>query len=151
MLFKNTLQYNKEYVCRLYLIRHGSTTFNQAHVPAGRFNDPDLSPLGIAQAEATRKFLVNDINDNINDINPQPPLIYSSTYLRAQRTAKIISNKFSKFTVATPLLDEVSFGGPPPASLIEHKSHVRSCYERWDRGARALHRGGGDCPFDDGS
>lgn len=40
----------------VYLVRHGQTFFNYFHKIQGRCDSP-LTPLGIAQAEATRDYL----------------------------------------------------------------------------------------------
>jgi broad specificity phosphatase PhoE len=69
----------------IYLIRHGESAAN-ANSPdqIGQDNDTELTDRGIAQAEALgRRFIAKDIRFYS---------IYSSTYLRAKQTAKIVKN-----------------------------------------------------------
>lgn len=63
---------------KLILIRHGQTTMNAQKLYYGRLN-PDLTDLGISQAEKAR--------DLIKDIHYDK--IYSSPLLRAKKTAEI--------------------------------------------------------------
>src|SRR6266404_3692093 len=67
----------------LYLIRHGATEANLAHPPRlqGRRHNPQLSRLGIRQAEATRDFLAIRPIDHC----------YCSPLLRAVQTAAIVA------------------------------------------------------------
>lgn len=63
----------------MLLIRHGATTYNQADPPVlqGRGIDSDLSPEGVAQAQATAEFLRG----------VQVDAIYTSCLSRARQTA----------------------------------------------------------------
>jgi broad specificity phosphatase PhoE len=67
----------------LYLIRHGATEANLASPPRlqGRRSDPQLAPLGVRQAEATRDFLAVRPIDRC----------YCSPLLRAVQTAAIVA------------------------------------------------------------
>lgn len=63
---------------KLILIRHGQTTMNAEKLYYGRLN-PDLTDLGVKQAEKARELIKEYKYDKI----------YSSPLLRAKRTAEI--------------------------------------------------------------
>ena len=69
--------------CMMYLVRHGATANNQMTPPRlqGRKVDLDLSPDGVAQAEATAAFLA------------EHPIasVYASPMRRARQTAEAIA------------------------------------------------------------
>src|SRR6266853_5682826 len=67
----------------LYMLRHGATEANLAHLPRlqGRKLDSPLAKLGVRQAEATRDFL------GIRPIDH----CYSSPLVRAMQTAAIVA------------------------------------------------------------
>lgn len=69
--------------CLMYLVRHGATDNNVANPPRlqGSRSNPPLSIEGLAQAEATSRFLSG----------VTPAAIYASPLQRAHETAEIIA------------------------------------------------------------
>jgi broad specificity phosphatase PhoE len=86
----------------LYLIRHAATPANLLK-PAklqGRRTDPDLAPVGLRQAAATRDFLA------VRPID----VIYSSPLRRAMRTAETIAGPHGLHPLMVPDLTECDVG-----------------------------------------
>ena len=86
----------------LYLLRHAATSAN-LQKPAklqGRRSDPDLAPLGLRQAEATRDFFA---------IRPVD-VIYTSPLRRAYCTAQIIAEPHGLRPIILDELTEIDVG-----------------------------------------
>ncbi len=83
---------------RIFLIRHGEPTMKGRYI--GKRSDPDLSDLGRAQAEACATSLAQERID----------ALYSSPLLRAQSTAKALSQKIGLPYVRKHGIEEMDFG-----------------------------------------
>jgi len=84
---------------RLYLVRHGQTSWNLEGKTQGS-KDSTLTPLGIKQAEM--------LGQRLNKI--QLDTIYSSPLKRAQSTAQIIANMQNIDCILDDRLVEMNFG-----------------------------------------
>lgn len=84
---------------RIYLIRHGETTWNKLGKFQGRA-DIDLSEIGLAQAKKTGDYMKNICIDGI----------YSSPLKRAFNTAKIIGTNLKASIKKDKRLIEIDFG-----------------------------------------
>ncbi len=107
----------------LYLIRHAATPANLLN-PAklqGRRTDPDLAPLGLRQAAATRDFLAIRAID----------AVYSSPLGRALRTAEIIAEPHGLDPVVVPELTECDVGDWEGRSWEEVKAADPENYARY--------------------
>ena len=74
----------------IYLVRHGQTAGNRAKVLQGRGSDHPLNEEGIRQAEAVRKWVLEQ--------QIRFARVYSSPLLRAMQTARIISGGMTAVT-----------------------------------------------------
>ena len=84
--------------CKLYLIRHGQSTYNLENRFTG-WKDVPLTKIGIAQAKAAGQLMMrNNINIHI---------IFSSVLQRANHTAEIALQPPSCIQ-AFPKLDKIS-------------------------------------------
>lgn len=107
----------------LYLIRHAATPANLQN-PAklqGNRSNPDLAPLGVKQAMATRDFLA---------IRPVD-YIYSSPLRRSLRTAQIIAEPHDLTPMAIPELTECDVGVWEGMSWEEIKASDPESYARY--------------------
>ncbi len=85
--------------CTLYLVRHGETEWNVAHIVQG-FKDSPLTEQGVRQVEATAKELKHVPFD----------AIFSSDSNRAERTAEILRLERELAIETTRELRERNFG-----------------------------------------
>jgi broad specificity phosphatase PhoE len=83
----------------IYLVRHGESEMNRQALLAGQL-DPDLTELGIRQAQETRQALVQVNFDKV----------YSSDLKRAVRTAEIIAGSTVPKANQLPGLRERTYG-----------------------------------------
>jgi len=83
---------------KIFVIRHGKTELNEKHLINGHLEDT-LIPEGIAQVEAVASSVPKSIKH-----------IYSSSSLRAEQTAKILSKSLDAKITLHDELKEVSFG-----------------------------------------
>jgi len=84
---------------KIYIARHGETTWNEEGRIQGR-SDPGLSPKGYAQSLVLRHHL-----------NDRPlSAIYTSTRQRAILTAEPLANHLGLPIQSQPELDEIAFG-----------------------------------------
>lgn len=107
----------------LYLIRHAATPANLLK-PAklqGCRADPDLAPLGVRQAAATRDFLA------VRPID----VVYASPLRRALRTAEIIAEPHGLTPVPVPALTECDVGDWEGRSWEEIKEADPEHYARY--------------------
>ena len=105
--------------CTLYLVRHGETEWNVAHIVQG-FEDSPLTEQGVRQAEATAKELKRVPFD----------AIFSSDSSRAERTAEILRLERELAIQTSRELRERNFGkfeGKPGA---EFKAAFKKMNER---------------------
>ena len=82
---------DKSMKSKLYLIRHGQSTYNLENKFTG-WKDVDLTPLGVSQAKEASKLLDGHNFD----------LAFTSNLMRAQKTLDIILN-VSGFAVPLPV------------------------------------------------
>lgn len=85
--------------CRMYLVRHGETTWNASGKIQG-FTDVPLSDLGREQAQLLARRLANKKID----------CFYSSDLKRAYETASIVAQPHNQDVMTTPALREMNFG-----------------------------------------
>lgn len=107
----------------LYLIRHAATPAN-LQKPAklqGCRSNPDLAPLGVRQATATRDFLA---------IRPVE-VIYTSPLRRAFRTAEIIAEPHALTPLLVSQLTECDVGDWEGQSWEEIKANDPENYARY--------------------
>ena len=84
---------------KLYLVRHGETVDNAAHIMQGQ-TPGELNAVGIAQAEEVARKMVNDKID----------VFVSSDLHRSIQTCEIIARPHYQDVVTTPLLRERDWG-----------------------------------------
>ncbi len=105
---------------RIYIARHGETTWNVEGRIQGR-SDPGLSPEGYAQSRA----LLEQLKDR--------PLsaIYTSTLKRSILTAQPIADHFGLDLREQPELDEIAFGILEGKQILSSDGDVKSEWERF--------------------
>ena len=84
---------------KLYLVRHGETVDNAAHIMQGQ-TPGKLNEAGIAQAEEVAKKMTNDHID----------VFVSSDLHRSIQTCEIIAKPHHQAVVTTPLIRERDWG-----------------------------------------
>lgn len=82
-----------------YFIRHGETEWNRRNIVMGSQDIP-LNELGLQQAHEASRVLENECFD----------IIVSSTKLRAQQTAEVISQRTNKPFILEEGLAEITWG-----------------------------------------
>ena len=88
----------------IYLIRHGETAFNAAGRYQGHVDSP-LTPLGVAQAQASAALLAAEFR------HAPPPPIWTSPLGRALATAEIVGAALPGAPIRPdPRLREISMG-----------------------------------------
>jgi len=115
-------------VCRIFVVRHGQTTYNRDDIISGHDVDPELTDEGRAQAQRTQARLSHITFDTA----------YSSDLQRAADTAAIIYGKPVHPRHRIPELRERKFGaidGMPNHHLRKLRSSLEvqglSDAERW--------------------
>jgi 2,3-bisphosphoglycerate-dependent phosphoglycerate mutase len=103
---------------RLYLIRHGQSVNNflwsETGSDKGRAFDPELTPIGQAQAERVAAFLRDELNarlplNGLDNDAARPQLLYTSLMTRAVQTGRVIARALNVPLVA--LSDAHETGG----------------------------------------
>jgi broad specificity phosphatase PhoE len=120
----------------LYLIRHAATPanlLNPARLQGCRAN-PDLAPVGLRQAAATRDFLA------IQPID----FVYSSPLLRAVRTAEIIADPHGLTPVTVEALTECDVGDWEGQSWDEIRAADPDAFRRYHADPAAHGYAGGE-------
>lgn len=108
--------------CTLYIVRHGETEWNKAHIIQGHKDSP-LTPEGTRQVHATAQIL-KDVHFDA---------IFSSDSSRAKETAKIIRLNRELAIKTSQLLRERKFGpfeGKPSAEFHEAAERLLEEKER---------------------
>ncbi|MGH2929399.1 MAG: histidine phosphatase family protein [Solirubrobacteraceae bacterium] len=103
---------------RLWLVRHGETTWNSKGLVQGQL-DPGLSPLGRRQAARCARSLAQ---------GPRPEALYTSDLRRALESAAPIAEALGLSVNVEPALLERSLGdaeGSPSSLLGPERSGVR--------------------------
>src|SRR6187399_1649696 len=85
---------------RLYLIRHGQSVNNllwtETKSDQGRSHDPELTPIGHAQAQCVAEFLRDDLGKRLplmgmDNGDTRPTILYTSLMTRAVETGSVIA------------------------------------------------------------
>ena len=113
---------------RIYIARHGETTWNVEGRIQGR-SDPELSPKGCAQSLA--------LHDQLK--NRPISAIYTSTLKRSVCTALPIASHFGLSIQEQPELDEIAFGILEGKILFRFDEGLKSEWEQF-RDYRFTHR-----------
>lgn len=110
----------------VYIIRHGETPYNVMEILTGRGSDPELTEIGIAQANRAARHLHENYVDHIE-------LIVSSNMTRTNQTAEIINQLLQKPMLYDKAIQEIDRGGfeghskdyvlPIINALQPHESH----------------------------
>ena len=113
----------------LYMVRHGSTKFDELDKLQGQIDSP-LTKEGCADAHVIGKMLRNVSID----------VIYSSDLQRARRTAEIIRKtlRFKKQVITSRALREINFG---KATGLD-RSQVQKQYPHYKKKASCIFPGG---------
>lgn len=108
---------------RLILIRHAETEANASRVWHGSLDAP-LTPLGLAQVEATAR--------RIADIHAETPIdhIYVSPLPRARQTAEAIAKTIERTLEVEAGLREMSIGAWE-GRTYKHLLEIDRLWERW--------------------
>lgn len=106
--------------CRLYLVRHGETTWNAGLKFQGHTDVP-LSQRGIEQAESLARRLNNR----------KFTAFYASDLTRAIKTAEIIAAPHGLTVESFPALREVNFGSWEGLTFQEIKERFTELAQRW--------------------
>ena len=102
----------------IYLVRHGQTAGNRAKVLQGRGSDHPLNEEGIRQAEAVRKWVLEQ--------QIRFARVYSSPLLRAMQTARIISGGMT--AVTDERLLEMDYGPYEGMDLLNPAAEVKTFF-----------------------
>ena len=105
---------------RIYIARHGETTWNVEGRIQGR-SDPDLSAKGCEQSQA--------LHDQLK--NRPISAIYSSTLKRSVCTAQPIANHLGLSVREQPELDEIAFGILEGKILFQFDEGLKSQWEQF--------------------
>jgi broad specificity phosphatase PhoE len=105
---------------RIYIARHGETTWNVEGRIQGR-SDPDLSPKGYDQSLA--------LHDQLK--NRPISAIYASTLKRSVSTAQPIASHFGLSIREQPELDEIAFGILEGAILFKFDEKLKAEWEQF--------------------
>jgi broad specificity phosphatase PhoE len=104
---------------RIYLARHGETTWNAEGRIQGR-SDPELSPKGYAQSQGL-----------LEQLKERPiSAVYTSTLQRSILTARPIANYFGLPIQRQPELDEIAFGILEGKHILDFSEELK---EEWER------------------
>jgi alpha-ribazole phosphatase len=106
--------------CKVYLIRHGETTWNSLMKFQGQTDIP-LSDLGRQQAERLSRRLACE----------RFTACYASDLTRAYETAKIVSIPHTLAVQKIPSLRELNFGAWEGLTSAEIKSSYREEVKQW--------------------
>lgn len=106
---------------KIYLIRHGETEWNREGRSQGCSNDIPLSEVGLRQADAIGKRLINESID----------LFFSSSLTRAFQTAKAIAKYHKKEVTMQKEFMEISFGDWEGLKIDEIKEKYIDIYKIW--------------------
>lgn len=110
----------------LYLVRHGLSTGNAAHILQG-WMDTDLMPEGVAQAEKTADFFLRYGRQFGLDWRA----IYASPLKRANDTAQAIGRALAITPVIDPQLREMHGGQVEGKTLEEWQQSFPNLIPRW--------------------
>jgi len=119
---------------KLYLIRHGETTWNQQRIIQGSGSDTDLSEKGKAQAESLGRAM--------KDV----PLtaVYSSPLKRAMDTAASVASPHDLKVMPEPDLREIHVGEMEGMSLETFGQNFSQFLVDWQTKGDAINFNGGE-------
>lgn len=103
--------------CRLYIVRHGQSQSNAGGYIGG--GDTDITELGVGQVKRRAKKLKGVRFD----------AIFSSDYLRAEQTAKILAKEHRLAVITKQALRERSWGSVERKKTEELKEEVKKLFE----------------------
>ncbi|MCX7885131.1 MAG: histidine phosphatase family protein [Caloramator sp.] len=106
---------------KIYLVRHGETSWNKEQRSQGCSNDIPLSKEGERQAEAIAKRLKKEKID----------LFYSSDLVRAYKTASIISREHNGVVNKCSEFREINLGDWEGLRFDEIKEKYNDIYNVW--------------------
>ncbi len=150
---------------RLYLIRHGQSVNNllwtETGADKGRSVDPELTPVGYAQAERVAEFLRDELDarlplNGLYKDAARPLLLYTSLMTRAVQTGQLIARALNVPLVALSdahetgglyLKDEVS--GERRGIEGPNRAHFEKHFPELTLPAHLNERGWWDRPFED--
>lgn len=93
----------------IIFIRHGHSAHTEKGLVAGGDGaDPELSDLGLREADATAELLANP--PSAWRLAMKDPIVISSNMLRTRQTAEAIARKLNVETVLDPRIREIFFG-----------------------------------------
>jgi broad specificity phosphatase PhoE len=121
----------------MLLIRHGATTYNQADPPVlqGRGLDSELSPQGIAQAQATGDFL--------RDVKLDA--IYTSRLKRAHQTAELLRSGRPIEILPFSEIEEIHVGELEGRKRTDYRDHYPDHFRRFEEDPEACGYPSGEC------
>lgn len=106
----------------LLLIRHGQSMANMTHMFIGQTDSP-LSELGIAQAEKTAEYVVN---------NYSVDKVYASDLKRAFRTGKAVADRLGLEVITDKDLREIHVGIWENVSFVENYKKGEQFFLDWE-------------------
>jgi len=119
---------------KLYLIRHGETTWNQQRIIQGSGSDTDLSEKGKAQAES--------LGRSMKDVSLTR--VYSSPLKRAMDTAAAVAGPHNLKVVPEPDLREIHVGEMEGMSLETFGQNFSQFLVDWQTKGDAVDFKGGE-------
>ena len=126
----------------MIFIRHGHSSHTEKGLVAGGDGaDPELSDLGMREADATAELLANP--PKAWKMAMKDPIVISSNMLRTRQTAEAIARKLNAETVLDPRIREIFFGEWNGLSNEELFSKDQALLDSW-RGSLDFRPPGGE-------
>lgn len=122
----------------IYVIRHGQTAYNAQGIVQGKGIDAPLNELGVKQSNAFYEVYKHVRFD----------VVYTSTLLRAQQTAKRFLD-IGIPHIITADLDEISWGDAEGSgNFTDHSEMFNNLLKEWKNGNTHYALPGGESPND---
>ncbi len=128
----------KEKTTRVIYVRHGQTDYPLDRIYCDSKEDPELSSLGIEQAEQAAKFLEKQ----------EVAAIYASPCLRTSMTAEAIAKFHTHPVKYDDALVERNFGDWEGLYFHEIESQFPSLYKEWKQNQAAFKPVNGESVYD---
>jgi broad specificity phosphatase PhoE len=106
----------------VYLVRHGETHENAAHIQSGQRTPATLNRKGVSDAQ--------NVADWLKDNNPNITVIWSSPLHRARTTAEYIAKSTGALVYEKDELKEVDLGGVDGLTIEQAKVLYPEYYQR---------------------